>query len=118
MASTNDITSRMIESEPATGEAKHLEQQVHGWLGSLDKLMQAVEKSPMDEGRKSEILMHMAVIREELEGGQWPALGERAAVTQLAQEVGDLERVAQDWQVLSIRLANWVKAISDSLGVR
>lgn len=118
MASTNDITSRKIESESATGENKLLEQQVHAWMSSLDKLMQAVEKSPMDEVRKSEILMHMAVIRNELEGGQWPALGEKAAVTQLAQEAGELERLAQDWQALSIRLANWVKAISDSLGVR
>ncbi|MEN9529735.1 MAG: hypothetical protein RI932_1608, partial [Pseudomonadota bacterium] len=115
MASTNESTPRPIALD---GELKE-NREVQEWIGSLENLMQSVEKSPMDAERKAEILVHMEFIRAELSAGRWPGSGtHHSPANQIAQDMGDVERIAQDWQALSIRLAQWIKTISDSLGVR
>lgn len=110
--SNQDTSSRKLES--LEGEQK----QILSWVASLEKLIEAVDKSNIDAGRKTELLLHMAAIRNELAAGQWPNVGEASAVQTLAQEAGEIEQVAQDWQALSMQLAQWVKAISDSLGIK
>lgn len=112
--SQRDTTSRQLDSSPNEAQA----QQIQNWVSSLDKLIEAVDKSAIDPERKQELLLHMATIRNELVSGQWPNVGEASAVQVLAHEAGEIEQVAQDWQVLSMQLAQWVKAISDSLGVK
>lgn len=118
MSSTQDSASRNLVSDPQSKETKLSTDQMQAWTHSLSTLMDAVEKSAMEPERKSEILMHMAVIRAELERGNLPSGEDHGAVRQLTDEVGELEKIAQDWQVLSLKIASWVKAISDSLGVR
>jgi len=110
--SNQDTSSRKLES--LEGEQK----QILSWVASLEKLIEAVDKSNIDTERKTELLLHMAAIRNELAAGQWPNVGEASAVQTLAQEAGEIEQVAQDWQALSMQLAQWVKAISDSLGIK
>jgi len=108
-----------MDSQPqAASKTEELDYDIHAWIGSLDQLISAVEKSSMDVERKSELLMHMSLIRDELKSGQWPALGEASSMKQLTHEVGELDQLSQDWQTLSVRLAHWIKAISDSLGIR
>ncbi|MEN9808847.1 MAG: hypothetical protein RLZZ488_414 [Pseudomonadota bacterium] len=110
--SNQDTSSRKLES--LEGEEK----QILGWVASLEKLIEAVDKSNIDAERKTELLLHMAAIRNELAAGHWPNVGEASAVQTLAHEAGEIEQVAQDWQALSMQLAQWVKAISDSLGIK
>ncbi|MBM3382178.1 MAG: hypothetical protein FJY29_07040 [Betaproteobacteria bacterium] len=115
MASTNDSTPRPISVDVDPKDSR----EVQDWIASLENLMRSVERSPMDAERKAEILVHMEFIRAELAAGRWPDSGMSGSpVNQLAQDVGEVERIAQDWQILSMRLAQWIKAISDSLGVR
>ncbi len=115
MSIKNDSSPRPI----ATDSEQQENREVQEWIQSLEKLMQSVEKSPLDAERKAEVLVHMEFIRAELATGRWPASGAQPSpVHQLAHEVGEVERIAQDWQVLSMRLAQWIKTISDSLGVR
>jgi hypothetical protein len=115
MSITNDSSPRPI----ATDGEQQENREVQEWIQSLEKLMQSVEKSHLDAERKAEVLVHMEFIRAELAAGRWPASGsQQSPVNQLAHEVGDVERIAQDWQVLSMQLAQWIKTISDSLGVR
>lgn len=112
--SKQDTSSRELDALSQDTEA----QQIQNWIGSLEKLIDAVNRSAIDPERKNELLLHMASIRNELAMGQWPNVGEASAMQTLAQEAGDIEQVAQDWQALSIQLAQWIKAISDSLGVK
>ena len=119
MSGIHESATRSLDADVRNPEEKgQLDHQIHEWVTSIEKLMNAVENSPLDAARKSEILVHMNVIREELEGGNWPPTGDSASAIQLAKEVGELEKIAENWQVLSLRIASWVKAVSDSLGVR
>jgi len=93
-------------------------EQIRSWVNSLEKLMEAVQQSSIDPDKKTELLLHMASIRNELACGQWPEAGEASALQALAHEAGSIEQIAQDWQVMSVQLAQWIKAISDSLGVK
>jgi hypothetical protein len=113
--SNQDNTGRQLETpqQPDNGN-----QQIQSWVQSLESLMDAVSKSSIDAERKNELLLHMASIRNELASGQWPNVGEASSMQTLVHEAGEIEQVAQDWQVLSLQLAQWVKAISDSLGVK
>ena len=112
--SNQDSLGRQLETPHSQAE----EQQVQSWIKSLETLIQAVDQSSIDAERKSELLMHMATIRNELASGQWPRVGEASAMQTLVHEAGEIEQVAQDWQALSLQLAQWIKAISDSLGVK
>lgn len=118
MGGTQDSSTRSLGAEGQAQGQNQFNNEMHEWLNSLGKLMDAVEKSPMDAARKNEILTHINIIRGELEGGNWPETAEARSALHLAEEVGEFEKMAQDWQVLSMRIANWVKAVSDSLGVR
>lgn len=112
--SIQDTSSRQLDAQAQESQAK----QIESWVASLEKLIEAVDKSAIDPERKNELLLHMAAIRNELAAGQWPNVGEASAMQTLAHEAGEIEQVAQDWQLLSLQLAQWVKAISDSLGVK
>ncbi|NBX17553.1 MAG: hypothetical protein EBR09_09330 [Proteobacteria bacterium] len=113
--SNQDNTGRQlnVQQQPETEN-----QQIQIWVQSLESLMDAVGKSSIDSERKNELLLHMAAIRNELASGQWPNVGDAGSMQTLVHEAGEIEQVAQDWQALSVRLAQWVKAISDSLGVK
>jgi hypothetical protein len=113
--SNQDNTGRQLE---ASQRLEAETQQIQSWVRSLEALMDAVGQSSIDAERKSELLLHMATIRNELASGQWPNVGEASSMQTIVHEAGEIEQVAQDWQVLSLRLAQWVKAISDSLGVK
>lgn len=115
MASTNDSSPRSLAAETKTEDNTQTQQ----WIESLENLMQAVQRSSLDIERKAEILVHMEFIRAELSAGRWPTPGSLdSPLNQVANEMGEVERIARDWKVLSIRLAEWIKTISDSLGVR
>jgi division protein CdvB (Snf7/Vps24/ESCRT-III family) len=116
--------SRSQDSTPRQWDGEHVPQgdpsseSMTLWLKSLEQLMASLESAPIAPEKKEEILHHMRLIRQELTEGRWPdaVLGE--AATQMANEVGELEKIAQDWHALSIRMAQWVKAVSDALGVK
>lgn len=112
--SNQDSAGRPLDTLTAEMQA----QQIQAWMRSLEALMQAVDASPMEAERKKEILFHMATIRNELSMGQWPNVGQAGAVEMLAGEVAEVETLAKDWQVLSMQLAQWIKTISDSLGIK
>ncbi|NBW83263.1 hypothetical protein EBR21_16055 [bacterium] len=112
--STQDTQGRKLENPDKDAEAA----QIQNWIGSLEKLMEAVDKSGIDAERKNELLLHMASIRNELASGQWPNVGDAVAMQSLANEAGSIEQMAQDWQALSMQIAQWIKTISDSLGVK
>jgi hypothetical protein len=88
------------------------------WVKTLEHLMTSLEAAPLNSEKKEEILLHMKLIREELTEGRWPDVVLGDAATQVVHEVGEIEQMAQEWQVFSIRLAQWVKSISDALGVK
>lgn len=116
--------SRSQDSTPRQWDGEHVPQgdptseSMTTWLRSLEQLMSSIESAPIAPEKKEEILHHMRLIRQELTEGRWPDAGWGNVATQMANEVGELEKIAQDWQVFSIRMAQWVKAVSDALGVK
>lgn len=119
MSQQNDSSPRKLDPQVSQpDEQQPGDEQLQGWLASLDSLTQAVANSSLESSKKQEIVDHIGIIRSELSSGQWPTFGDGLGLEQIVHEAGDLEEAAQHWQMLSIQLAQWVRAVSDSLGIR
>ena len=117
MSGQHDFTPKRLENANLTSQDKAAES-MSAWVKSLEHLMASLDAAPIATEKKEEILQHMQLIRKELTEGRWPetALGDVAV--QVAHELGEFEQIAQEWQGFSIRLAQWVKTVSDALGVK
>lgn len=118
MHQQNDSSPRKLDPQMSQPDQQPGDEQLQGWLASLDSLTQAVANSDLESTKKQELVAHIGIIRSELSSGQWPTFGESVGFEQIVHEAGDLEEAAQQWQMLSIQLAQWVRAVSDSLGIR
>lgn len=118
MNQQHDSSSLKLDPETTQPDVQVPHEQMHSWMASLDALVQAVSQSQLEAPKKAEILGHIEVIKTELKSGQWPAVGDAAVYAGLVHEAGEIEEMTQNWQMLSIQLAQWVRAVSDSLGIR
>jgi len=118
MSERHDSSSLKLEPETTQSNVQVPSEQIQNWMTSLDAFVRTVSLSDLDEAKKAEIVSHIDVIRTELRSGQWPSMGEASDFTGIVHEAGDIEEINQNWQMLSIQLAQWVRAVSDSLGIR
>jgi hypothetical protein len=118
MGQQQDTRSLSLDSETTQSNVQVPDEQVQIWMASLDAFVQTVSQSSLDAAKKAEIVAHIDVIRSELQSGQWPSMSEGSDFSGIVHEAGDIEEMNQNWQMLSIRLAQWVRAVSDSLGIR
>lgn len=118
MSQQHDSSSLKLDTETTQPDVQVPNEQLQGWMASLDALVQAVSNSGLEPSKKGEILSHIDVIRTELRSGQWPSMVDGSGFTDIVHEAADLDEMAKNWQMLSIQLAQWVRAMSDSLGIR
>jgi hypothetical protein len=118
MSQQRDSSSLKLEPETQQADAQIPNEQMQNWMTSLDAFVQTVTRSELDEAKKAEIVSHIEVIRTELRSGQWPSMGEHSQYASIARQAGEFEDLNQNWQMLSLQLAQWVRAVSDSLGIR